>query len=179
MTQEYLKLILHYNLLTGIWTWLVNKNPRARLGDIAGCIACQRHRKGDGCEGKLHYLKIRIDGKLYLAHQLAFLYMTGSLVKEIDHIDGNGLNNRWNNLRECTRSQNKANITKLSNNSSGYKGVYWRKDRQKWIPSIDCEGRTYHLGCYSNIEDAKAAYDAKSKELFGGFCSLCHSSSDY
>jgi hypothetical protein len=172
LTQEYLKLILHYNLLTGVWTWLINKSRSIKPGDIAGCAMCSNHKEKDGCEGKIHYLVIRIDGKLYYAHQLAFLYMTGSLVKEVDHADRDGLNNRWSNLRECTRSENNANMTKQSNNTSGYKGVCWHKTNKKWQAQIGYKGRHYNLGFYSDIENAKAAYDAKSRELHGEFSNV-------
>ena len=70
--------------------------------------------------------------------------------REIDHKDGNGLNNQRSNLRIATRSQNAMNIGTKSDNTSGYKGVSWRIDHKKWQVQIKVNGKTIHFGYYNN-----------------------------
>jgi hypothetical protein len=88
---------------------------------------------------------------------------------DVDHKDHNGLNNRRNNLRLCTRRQNSQNRVKQANSASWYKGVSWRKDRAKWHALIRVEGRLLHLGYYASEEDAGRAYDQAAVEHFGEF----------
>ncbi len=90
---------------------------------------------------------------------------------EIDHIDGNGLNNRRSNLRVCTRSQNLMNMRK-SKGSSKYKGVHWRKDSKKWRAYIMLNYKQTHLGFFNDETEAAKAYNDKAKELFGRFANL-------
>lgn len=91
---------------------------------------------------------------------------------EIDHIDGNGLNNQKYNLRACTHSQNLMNSKKRINSSSKYKGVGWHKLRKKYRARIRLNGIQYHLGLFDSDIDAAKAYDNKAKELFGEFAKL-------
>ena len=78
---------------------------------------------------------------------------------DVDHINGNGLDNRKENLRICTRSQNLHNSKKPSTNTSGYKGVIWNKQCRKWQAKIHTSGKTRHLGLFVGILDAARAYD--------------------
>lgn len=88
---------------------------------------------------------------------------------DVDHRDGNGLNNTRGNLRNCTNTQNQRNREKLSNNTSGYKGVTWNKEREKWVAQIKVNGKLIRLGRFSKIEDAAHAYDQAAKKYFGEF----------
>ena len=88
---------------------------------------------------------------------------------ETDHIDGNGLNNQRYNLRPCTRQQNNANRKPYPDMSSEFKGVNWRKDRDKWRAYIKMDRKYIHLGHFDSETDAAHAYDAKAIELFGQF----------
>jgi hypothetical protein len=88
---------------------------------------------------------------------------------ECDHINSNRLDNRKQNLRICNRSQNQANRSKSSNNTSGYKGVNWHKVNQKWRAKIKINGRSKYLGCFTDIEDAAKAYEKAAIEYFGEF----------
>lgn len=88
---------------------------------------------------------------------------------ETDHINGDRLDNRKANLRICNHSQNEANQGKLSNNTSGRKGVCWDKNRQKWLAQIQVNYKQINLGCFTDIEDAAHTYEKAAIEYFGEF----------
>lgn len=91
----------------------------------------------------------------------------------IDHISRDGLDNRRCNLRFCTRSQNNRNSSIRKDNSSGYKGVSFDRDRKKcWVAKICFNGVEYWLGSFYSKIEAAFAYDAKAIELFGRFAWL-------
>jgi hypothetical protein len=85
--------------------------------------------------------------------------------QEVDHINGNGLDNRRVNLRFVTRAQNNMNKAKYKHSKSPYKGV--TKYGEAWKAAIYFEKKRIHLGVFDNAEDAGKAYNAKAKELFG------------
>jgi HNH endonuclease/AP2 domain len=125
--------------------------------DVAGLL------DGDG------YRRITIKGRIYQAHQLAWLYMTGKWCSRvIDHRDGDPSNNRWANLRRATISQNNANRRIHRNNKCGFKGVV-RNHIGRWCAAIYKDGRRYHLGSFATPEEAHAAYVAAARKLFGEF----------
>lgn len=86
---------------------------------------------------------------------------------EIDHIDGNKLNNQLINLRLVTRSQNNANRKKRGGCSCKYKGVSWDKERERWEACINIDGKRIHLGRFSSQFKAAHAYDDKAVEVYG------------
>ncbi|MCI0551283.1 MAG: HNH endonuclease [Anaerolineae bacterium] len=89
---------------------------------------------------------------------------------EVDHIDTNNkLDNRRQNLRLCTHVENMSNQKRPANNKSGYKGVCWRPDRNKWQCSITSKDQRIHVGYFLTAEEAAHAYDAKARKLFGVF----------
>jgi hypothetical protein len=91
---------------------------------------------------------------------------------DVDHINGNGLDNTKDNLRICNRSQNNANRKAVQSKSSNFKGVHFEKHSKKWRAEITKDGVRYTLGRFLNQNDALNAYMKKSKELFGEYCSL-------
>ena len=157
LTQERLKELLSYDPATGVFRWRVSLSNRAPSGSVAGCI------RPDG------YVQIMIDGKHYLAHRLAWLYVHGELAPQLDHADGNPSNNRISNLRPATQSQNNGNARKRSDNTSGKKGVSWHKRDKKWQSRIKHNGRQIYLGYFETAKAAHAAYCEKARELFGEF----------
>lgn len=90
----------------------------------------------------------------------------------IDHIDGNKLNNRIENLRICTHNQNQHNQGIRASNKSGYKGVSWMKSVKKWHAQICCNSKVTHLGLYTCKIEAAKAYDEAAKQLHGEFAWL-------
>ncbi len=96
----------------------------------------------------------------------------------VDHIDGNGLNNRKSNLRLCTFAQNAHNSRPRRNSSSRYKGVCWHKVKKKWTVSIYKGGKRTYLGYYDDEIEAALAYDRKATELFGEFAYLNFKTTD-
>lgn len=101
--------------------------------------------------------------KRFLLHRYLFLPIPSK--KEIDHIDGNGLNNKRSNLRLCTRSENNAN--RIDN---GSKGVHFEKQTGKFRAMIWKDNKKYSLGRFSNFADAKKAYAKKSTRTFWRIC---------
>lgn len=92
---------------------------------------------------------------------------------QVDHRNGNGLDNRRKeNLRVCTGSQNQHNRRKNSNNTSGYKGVYWYKQRGKWRARIEFNGKEISLGYYTDAVQAARAYDEAARKHHGEFANL-------
>lgn len=145
ITQEELKNLLHYDPQTGFFTRIKCTNHQHKLGENVS--------KHDG-HG---YFNISIKGKRYFAHRLAFLYMTGDIPKVIDHISQIGTDNRWVNLRPIDKVGNGRNTKIKKNNKSGFTGVTWDKDRNKWFASICVNGKSIGLGRYKNKNDAVKA----------------------
>lgn len=89
-----------------------------------------------------------------------------------DHINGNGLDNRRSNLRQVTHAQNCANQRRPRSNTSGFKGVSWRKDIQRWAAYIRNNGEASHLGMFDSKEEAARAYDAAALTVWGEYAAL-------
>ena len=123
----------------------------------------------NGDEKRGFYAGRRVGRKLQLMHRLIMNAPPGTVV---DHIDGNGLNNRRCNLRICTQKQNSRNSAPSRHSSSRFKGVYYCKRTRKWIATIGYNGRTIHLGSFDDEIEAARAYDRKARELFGEFAYL-------
>jgi hypothetical protein len=114
--------------------------------------------------------QINIGGRLYLAHRLAWLYINGSMPSmDIDHKDGDPSNNRWENLREATDSQNQANSKRPKNNTSGSKGVWREMATGRWNAYLNAAGKRIYLGTYDTVVEASAAYLAGARQHFGEF----------
>lgn len=105
---------------------------------------------------------------LMLMHRVVMGLVRGDS-RMVDHINGDGLDNRRANLRICTNSQNQANRQRLHASSSRFRGVTWSKATTKWLASIKVEGHSYHLGSFAIEEDAARAYDQAAVAFFGDF----------
>lgn len=149
LSADCIRSVLTFDREIGIFRWRESRS-HVRGGDLAGC------RQTSG------YISIQIDGHRYMAHRLAWIYVSGQWsVKEIDHIDGNKANNAFSNLREATRAENNRNTS-----SKGYTFV---KKLKKFRAQIVFNRQHYELGLFEREEDARAAYVAGSRRLFGEF----------
>lgn len=158
LTQARLREVLNYDPETGEFTWRVNKSSRARIGQRTGS------KDGRG------YLHTTIDWKFYDLHRLAWFYVHGHWPAiHIDHINGKRTDNRLVNLREATRSQNQANMKRMSRNRSGYKGIIWERRRHRWSVRISKQGKCYYLGQFKSLAEARAVYEAAAIRLNGEF----------
>ena len=160
LTVTHLRQVLDYSQDTGIFRWkILNKyyhNGSRKVGDIAG-----------GFDGK-GYTWIRIDGKIYPAHRLAWFYVYGAWPKDqIDHINLNKSDNRIGNLREADSRQNRANSKPRS--SSGLKGAHFSKHHRLWRSGIIYKDKRVDLGFYKTAREAHLAYMAVAKKLYGEF----------
>lgn len=154
ITQASIKSVLHYNPETGKFTWIESSRGR-RAGDEAGCTNCGGYRI------------IGIEGHLYYAHRLAFLYMTGRWpTNQVDHRDRNPSNNQWANLREATHGQNVINR--------------FRKSKRGLPRGVLPHGKRYRACCisegvrtfsksFATPNEAHAAYLAMARRIHGEF----------
>ena len=156
LTVDLLKHLFKYDKETGELRWDVKK-----AGVTYGAIA--------GCSNGRGYLVVRVNGNLYYVHRLIFLMHKGYLPKIIDHINGDKLDNRIENLRSATVGQNQHNRKTNTNNTSGYKGVCWDKAMKKWRARIKREDKSTHLGYFTNAEEADKVVRAAREELHGSF----------
>lgn len=160
ITQAYLKQVYSYNPETGLFIWKKARRS-CDVGKIAGT------KTGNG------YIYLSIDSVRYLAHRMAWLYMTGSLPEDqIDHRNRDRSDNMFNNLRSCSKSQNLGNSPKPKNNTSGYKGVSWDRAVEKWRVSVCFQKKHHYIGRYTDKKIAAKAYNKKALELFGEFAGL-------
>ena len=157
LTAARLRELLTYCPEIGEFRWNVNRK-KVRAGDVAGCL----HHRG--------YRIIRVDGRSYWAHRLAWLYVTGEKPPpQIDHKDGNPANNAWGNLRAATPSENRANARTNSNSASGLKGTTYFKRHNRWGAYVKKDGKKIWLGSYGTAEEAHAAYCRAAVEVHGDF----------
>jgi hypothetical protein len=153
-----LKSNLNYNPETGEFTWLKYRSKYAKAGSVAGHVWNNHH------SGK-KYLVIRFSGKLYLAHHLAWLLSYGECPSQIDHINGDGLDNRICNLRLADNEQNSKNKKLSKLNKTGVTGVSFYRGKYKSV--IGNKYKTINLGTYDNFFEAACA--RKSAENTFGF----------
>lgn len=92
--------------------------------------------------------------------------------KQVDHINGDRLDNRRLNLRSCTNAENTRNGSHHRTNTSGYKGVYWNKREKKWRAHIRANNIHIHLGYFKSVIEGAKAYDVAAKKYFGEFARL-------
>lgn len=166
LTAKRLRELVSYDPDTGIFTRIAACRPQSRcyINQPVGVVKKGGIGNGGG------YLIISVDGAGYRAHRLAWLYMTGSWPdRDIDHRDGDRLNNKWSNLRAASRSENIHNIAMRPQNTSGRKGATWDASRQKWMSQITVNGKHIHLGRFDTKEEAGDAYDRAAEQYFGEF----------
>jgi len=117
-----------------------------------------------GAIGKRGYRHVRFMGKSYLAHRLIYLMIKNELPIQIDHIDGNKLNNRIENLRSSTQSENRMNAVRSTLNKSGVKGVCWSRSNRCWHVQVKKGKKNVYSGFFADLEFAElVSVEARNK----------------
>ncbi len=156
ITKSLLRKLFDYDKEKGVLIRKVRTSVAVGIGDISGSA---------GIDG---YIRVRVNGKLYLSHRIMWLYEHGKLPEhQIDHINHNKSDNRLCNLRAVTHSGNQRNASVRKDNTSGISGVSLCKRENKWVASIGLHGKRKFLGYYLEIFDAICA--KKSAEYSNGF----------
>jgi hypothetical protein len=148
----------NYDPKTGILTWKTMSSTKKPAGSIAGCV------NGAG------YRHLQLHGSMLLVHRIAFAMTHGRWPIECcDHINGNTLDNRACNLRECTKTQNTHNSRSHTKSRSGVKGVTWHSKRRHWYVRIMHNGRKRYFGAFKKLADAARVARSAQRELQGEF----------
>jgi hypothetical protein len=151
LTFEEAKRLFDYDPETGVVRWRVKTCRKVVVGAEAGTLKTN-HRTGKT------YRHIRFRGKDHKAHRIIYLLQTSEWPPDdIDHLNGDGVDNRWENLRAATRLENSRNQRRLRNNTSGQTGVYWHEQNGKWVAQIMVHKRNIYLGYFTSKEEAIAA----------------------
>jgi hypothetical protein len=158
LTADRVRYLLHYNPETGHFVWLLDRSGTKRAGRRAGCL------RPDG------YRFIATDGGGYYEHRLAWLYVTGEWpAARLDHINGQRDDNRFENLRVASLSENMRNRKTNYTSTTGLKGVQPRKSG-RWAARIMVDGgRRIHIGTFDTAEEAHAAYCVAAERHHGEF----------
>lgn len=159
LTQDRLKEVLHYDSETGVFTWTSRVGSKVVVGAEAGTTKT---------ENGLTYVGIGLDYKMYKAHRLVWLYVNGSWPEGgLDHIDGDGANNRIENLRPCNQTQNMQNVRAHKGSASGLLGVSWESRTKKWRAQIKAGDYHKRLGRFDDKIQAHQAYLVAKAQLHG------------
>lgn len=152
ITQELILHLFRYENGKLFYKNKTHKFAKIQIGDEAGSL----YSNG--------YLNVKIHKKPYAIHRLVFMMFHGFLPKTIDHIDGNKVNNKIENLRECNYVTNGYNRKIGSNNTSGYKNVTWSKRLKKWRVTLICNKKFKDFGYFEDLEFASlVAQEARNK----------------
>ena len=165
---EYLRECFSYDPETGVLIW--RRRPPEHFATKRACTTwnvCCSNKQAGHING-LGYREIRLNGAIYRAHRLIWKLVTGEEPPAIiDHRDGDGENNKWNNLRVATSTQSLFNRRILSNIVSCIRGV--SRDGKRWRASIQVDGITRYRGTFATPEEASAAYEHAAREFHGEF----------
>jgi hypothetical protein len=159
LSAERLREVLHYDPLTGIFSWRVKTAARIKVGDVAGSI------------NKHGYRYVHFDGVNYRANRLAWFYVHGEWPEHtVDHINGVKSDDRFTNLRDVTHQKNVQNERRArSNTKTGLLGVTRHKRAGgQWRADIGVNGKNVYLGLFPTPEQAHAAYLEAKRKLHEG-----------
>lgn len=167
---------LDYDPWTGEVFW--KERPVEDFSGAQNPVKAQRNWNGR-CAGRLagarcgRYSVLSLGGVRFCVHRLIWVMMTGDDPGElIDHINGDGHDNRWCNLRLASRSQNSRNRRPKAGGTSRYLGVCLYRPTGKWLAQISVDGRSRNLGYFRDEEEAARAYDRAALEVDPGYARL-------
>lgn len=156
ITHEYVRSVLNYDPLTGFLTWKTQASNRVKAGDRAGW-------KSKG------YREICLREASFYEHRIVWFHVFGEWpFEQLDHINGDRSDNRISNLRECSPSENRHNLTGVRSKGSGFRGVWLRRCNKKWCAAIQTDGMRLNLGSFDTQEAAHAVY-LQAKRLIHPF----------
>lgn len=163
--------ILDLNPGSGELIWKVR--PQMMFTSKRACSIWNSRYSGRPALAALHgsgYRVGRINNVMFRAHRVIWAIHYGEWPElQVDHINGNKVDNRICNLRRASRYQNQLNKPMRADSTNPFKGVRWHKRDQRWVASICHMGKAHHLGTFINPEDAHAAYCLAAKQLHGDF----------
>jgi len=170
ISPSYLAQALSYNPETGTLQW--KKRPLSHFVDDVAMRKWNTNWAGKraGSLSGNGRRQVTVNFRNFVETRVAYALMTGEWPQgEVDHINCNKFDNRWDNLRVASRTQNANNIGLRKNNKSGYKGVSYDKATGRYIALIRSGGKKINLGRFDTAEEAHAAYCKAAKELHGDF----------
>lgn len=170
LTTEYVRECLDYNPETGAFTW--RERPRSHFKSDSAWRGWNLSFPGRhaGTKETRGYIQISLNNKRYMAHRLAWLHVHGeNPEREVDHKNGVKCDNRIQNLRQATRSQNQANMPANTRNKLGVKGVHWNATISKYQATIQKQGQKIHLGVFDSLSEASEAYKRAAHQNYGEF----------
>ncbi len=175
-SQDYLREALEYNPDNGELTWKVRPVHHFIDGGHSAQHQCNswntRYAGTPAIASKdtsKGYFTGSIGGVSTLAHRVIWKWVTGEDALDVDHIDGNGRNNRISNLRSVSTSDNLKNMKRRADSKSGFAGLQWFHRTKKWRARIqDHNGKERHIGYFEDLEEAKNAR-ALFELFFGGY----------
>lgn len=160
--------LLAYDPQSGVFTWRVDRGP-ARAGSSAGVVVPRSGQQRDK-----FYIRIGLDGRRYYAHVLAYVWMTGAApLGELDHRNGDGLDNTWSNIRLASHAENGRHRNgRRAGNTSGYSGVSFHRGAKRWRARLMVNGREVQVGYFDDPVTAAKARDDAARRLHGEFAHL-------
>lgn len=169
-SKIYLQECFEYNQRTGELRWRTRPLHHFSSAKNQAIFNVRWAGKLAGLVSARGYRYIRLGRQGYLAHRLIWKMMTGKDPRfTVDHKDTNKLNNRWVNLRSATRQEQKWNMTRPTNNTSGYKGVSWKRKNKSWCATINIDGIRQYIGLFATAKKASLAYQVAARKLHGEF----------
>lgn len=157
LTQAEVKELFDYREDGQLVRKVATSGPSGAVGTVVGYYPKKKRRNN-------RYATTRVGGEHWCMHKLIFFWHHGFVPEQLDHINRDTLDNRIENLRAASSTQNACNRGKFSNNTSGAKGVSWHGASQKWFVYVDVAKKRQNIGYFEDFELAElVALEAREK----------------